>query len=231
VSITWHWWGFCLLVRNINQLARLFLEKSGQLACIQGFRGVTLQMAEGKIIIFSAPSGAGKTTIVRHLLAHHTCLQFSISATTRPKRSHEVDGKDYYFLSVDAFRQHISQNNFVEHEEVYNGLFYGTLKAEIERIWQQGCHALMDVDVKGGLHLKTIFGEKALSIFVKPPSLEILKERLEKRNTESEERLVERIRKAAHEMTFEGQFDRVLMNNQLDQALQDAEQMVMDFIG
>ena len=188
-------------------------------------------MEAGKIIIFSAPSGAGKTTIVSRLLAKHPSLQFSISATTRPRRHYEVDGKDYYFLSTETFQQHIAQQDFVEYEEVYSGLFYGTLHSEIHRIWQMDCHALMDVDVKGGLHLKQIFGDKALAIFVQPPSLEVLRARLEGRNTESAERLAERIQKAAHEMSFANQFDRILINDQLEEAVRRAEEMIFEFVG
>ncbi len=187
-------------------------------------------MSQGKIIIFSAPSGAGKTTIVRHLLAHNECLTFSISATTRQKRKGEVDGKDYYFLSVDEFKEKIAQEAFIEYEEVYEGLFYGTLKQEAERIWQLGKHIIVDVDVKGGINLKEQFRENAISVFVKPPDLSILETRLRNRKTESEEKVKERIAKAIDELAYERFFDAVIINDQIENTFEEAEKIVDRFI-
>lgn len=187
-------------------------------------------MAQGKIIIFSAPSGAGKTTIVRHLLTINECLTFSISATTRSKRNGEVDGKDYYFLSVSDFEEKIKQDAFIEYEEVYQGLFYGTLKVEAERIWELGKHLIVDVDVKGGYNLKKQFGENALSVFIKPPDISTLETRLRNRKTESEEKLKERVSKAVHEMEFQQYFDKVIVNDQIDRAFKEAEEIVNEFI-
>lgn len=160
-------------------------------------------MSSGKAFIFSAPSGSGKTTIVKHLLSSRNDLGFSISACTRDKRGrHEVHGKDYYFLSPQEFKQKIDDDEFIEWEEVYEGNFYGTLKSEIQRIWDSGKHVIFDVDVKGGLQLKEYFGDKALAVFVKVPSLDTLEERLKDRGTESEESLSRRIYKAKFEMSF-----------------------------
>ncbi|MDA0193766.1 MAG: guanylate kinase [Bacteroidetes bacterium] len=181
----------------------------------------------GKAIIISAPSGSGKTTIVRHLLKVNPLLQFSISATTRKPRPLEVDGKDYYFLTAKDFLT----KEFVEKEEVYEGFFYGTLKSEIERIWQNGRVVLFDVDVQGGVNLKEYFGDKALSIFIKVDSPEVIKERLIKRNTESTEDLKKRIDKASYEMSFEKDFDIVILNQNLDIAQKDAENAINKFIG
>src|SRR3954468_13461273 len=170
----------------------------------------------GKAIIFCAPSGSGKTTLVKHLLQSNTDLGFSISASTRDKRGRtEQNGKDYYFLTPDDFKQKIDKNEFVEWEEVYEGNFYGTLKSEIDRIWHEGKNVIFDVDVKGGVNLKKYFGDKALAIFVKVPSLEVLKERLKDRGTESEESLSRRIFKANFEMSFQDKFDVVLVNEDL----------------
>jgi guanylate kinase len=180
----------------------------------------------GKALIFSAPSGSGKTTIVKHLLKNNPDLGFSISASTRDKRGRtEQDGKDYYFLTPEDFKSKIDTNEFIEWEEVYAGNFYGTLKTEIERIWQEGCNVIFDVDVKGGINLKKYFGEKALAIFVKVPSLEVLKARLTERGTESEESLSRRIFKAKFEMTFQDKFDVVLVNEELDKSLQEAQRI------
>ena len=184
----------------------------------------------GKAIIFSAPSGSGKTTIVKHLLATNTDLGFSISASTRDKRGRtEQHGKDYYFLSPEEFKKHIDDDNFIEWEEVYAGNFYGTLKSEIERIWSEGKNVIFDVDVKGGLNLKKYFGDKALAIFVKVPSIEVLKERLNDRGTESSESLSRRLFKANFEMSFQDQFDIVLVNESLDKSLAEAQQLYNDF--
>lgn len=178
----------------------------------------------GKALIFSAPSGSGKTTIVQHLLKNNSDLGFSISAATRDKRGRtEKDGKDYYFLTPEQFKQKIDQNEFIEWEEVYAGNFYGTLKTEIGRIWNQGKNVIFDVDVKGGINLKKYFGEKALAIFVKVPSIEILKARLLERGTENDESLSRRLFKAKFEMTFQDKFDVVLVNEDLDKSLKEAQ--------
>ncbi|UXE65425.1 MAG: guanylate kinase [Chryseotalea sp. WA131a] len=186
----------------------------------------------GKAIIFSAPSGSGKTTIVKHLLENNSDLGFSISASTRDKRGRtETDGKDYYFLSPDEFKEKIDNNEFIEWEEVYAGNFYGTLKSEIERIWQEGKNVIFDVDVKGGINLKKYFGDKALAIFVKVPSLEALEVRLKDRGTESEESLSRRLFKAKFEMTFQDKFDVVLLNQDLSTSLAEAQRLYDSFRG
>ncbi len=184
----------------------------------------------GKALIFSAPSGSGKTTIVHHLLKTNNDLGFSISASTRDKRGRkEVDGKDYHFLSPEEFKLKIDANEFIEWEEVYAGNFYGTLKSEIDRIWAEGKNVIFDVDVKGGINLKKYFGEKALSIFVKVPSLEILAERLKERGTESEESFSRRLFKAKFEMSFQDKFDVVLLNEDLSTSLAEAQRLYDDF--
>lgn len=187
-------------------------------------------MQQGKLIIFSAPSGAGKTTIVHHLLSKIPQLAFSVSATTRPKRGNEVDGKDYYFISKEEFLHRIAQKEFVEFEEVYTDNFYGTLRTEIERLWQQGKQVIFDIDVEGGLHLKKKFGENALAVFVQPPSLEVLVERLTGRATDSPEKLKERIIKAEKELTYADKFDVILKNNDLQTACKEAEDLVIQFL-
>ena len=188
-------------------------------------------MQQGKAIIFSAPSGSGKTTLVRHLLTTNPKLGFSISACTRDKRGrNEENGKDYYFLTPEEFKDKIDKDEFVEWEEVYAGNFYGTLKSEIQRIWDSGRHVIFDVDVKGGLHLKEYFGDKALAIFVKVPSMEVLKERLTDRKTEDANSLSQRIFKAKFEMSFEDKFDVTLVNEELNDSLQKAENLVNDFL-
>ena len=188
-------------------------------------------MSSGKAIIFCAPSGSGKTTIVHHLLKANPELAFSVSATTRPMREgREKNGTDYYFLSSDEFRIKIQQNAFIEWEEVYNGTYYGTLKEEIQRLWDAGKNVVFDVDVKGALNLKKYFGEKALSVFVRVPSMEILKERLLARGTETAESLERRLGKAAQELTFKDQFDVDLINDDLDRACREAQQLYQDFI-
>lgn len=184
----------------------------------------------GKALIFSAPSGSGKTTIVKHLLQNNPSLGFSISASTRDRRGRtEQDGKDYHFLSPEEFKQKIDKDEFIEWEEVYAGNFYGTLKSEIERIWQEGRDVIFDVDVKGGINLKRYFGDKALAIFVKVPSIEVLKERLTERGTESEESLSRRLFKAKFEMTFQDKFDVVLVNEDLNKSLQEAQRLYNEF--
>jgi guanylate kinase len=184
-----------------------------------------------KLIIFSAPSGSGKTTVVNHLLKIMSDeLAFSISATTRKKRPNEVDSKDYYFLDEETFRAKLNSNEFLEHEEVYKGLYYGTLHSEVKRLWALGKAVVFDVDVKGGLNIKKQFGDKALSVFLRPPSLEILMERLRKRDTEVEHQLQERIDKAQYELGFEKQFDVVIINDDLNKTFQMAEACVKDFL-
>jgi len=185
---------------------------------------------KGKSIIFSAPSGAGKTTIVHHLLAQDLGLEFSISACSRKPRSHEVDGKDYYFLEVEAFKQKIAEEAFVEWEEVYENNFYGTLKSEMQRIWRNGKTVIFDVDVVGGLNLKKEFGEDALAIFVQPPSYEELEKRLRGRSTESEDKIRQRMEKAAKELAFAEEFDFILINDDLKVAFETAEHLVRDFL-
>src|SRR5687768_2921487 len=185
---------------------------------------------EGKAIIFSAPSGSGKTTIVKHLLEKNSDLGFSISASTRDKRGRtEAHGKDYYFLTPEEFKKKIDTNDFIEWEEVYEGNFYGTLKSEIIRIWSEGKNVIFDVDVKGGLALKRYFGKKALAIFVKVPSVNVLKERLHDRGTETEESLSRRLFKAEFEMTFQDKFDVVLVNENLEQSLAEAQRLYDEF--
>ncbi|GAB3330089.1 guanylate kinase [Larkinella ripae] len=186
---------------------------------------------EGKLIIFSAPSGSGKTTIVRHLLAANSNLGFSISACTRDRRGRsEQNGKDYYFLTPEDFKEKIDNDEFVEWEEVYVGAFYGTLKSEIERVWASGKHVLFDVDVQGGLKLKKYYGDKALAIFVKVPDEETLKKRLLARGTETEDSLSKRLFKVHFEMSFQDQFDVILVNDDLEEALQKAQQLTDDFL-
>jgi guanylate kinase len=184
----------------------------------------------GKALIFSAPSGSGKTTIVKHLLKTNPDLGFSISASTRDKRGRtEENGKDYYFLSPEEFKSKIDNDEFIEWEEVYAGNFYGTLKSEIERIWKTGKNVIFDVDVKGGLNLKRYFGDKAMSVFVKVPSLEILEARLNDRGTESPESLSRRLFKAKFEMSFQNKFDTVLVNEELEKSLCEAQILYDNF--
>ncbi|MDN3668380.1 guanylate kinase [Echinicola jeungdonensis] len=188
-------------------------------------------MPEGKAFIFSAPSGSGKTTIVKHLLNTRSDLGFSISACTRDKRGREEEnGKDYYFLTPEDFKRKIDEDAFVEWEEVYEGNFYGTLKSEIQRIWDSGKHVIFDVDVKGGLNLKNYFGDKALAVFVKVPSINTLSERLKDRGTESEQSLSRRLYKAKFEMSFENKFDVTLVNDNMEKSFEQAGKLVNDFI-
>ncbi|MDT3403359.1 guanylate kinase [Mucilaginibacter terrae] len=184
----------------------------------------------GKLLIFSAPSGAGKTTIVHHLLTKFPELEFSISATTRERRGDEVHEQDYYFISKEEFLHRIAKKQFVEFEEVYSGTFYGTLREEIERIWKKGKTVIFDIDVEGGLHLKRKYQEQALAIFVQPPSLEVLKQRLTGRGTDSEEKLKERFAKAEKELNYAPKFDIILKNFDLETACKEAEQLVGDFL-
>lgn len=187
-------------------------------------------MKKGKLIVFSAPSGAGKTTLVRYALQQLNNIKFSISCTTREKREGEEHGKDYYFLSLDEFRTKIANDEFVEHEEVYRDNFYGTLKSEVERITTEGNSVIFDIDVIGALNIKKIYGEECLTVFVNPPSLEILKERLISRNTESEDKLKQRIDKAGIEMEKAKEFDIILLNDDLETAQQKTLEVIQDFL-
>ncbi len=184
----------------------------------------------GKVIVVSAPSGAGKTSIVRHILDYLPELSFSTSATTRAMRDGEVDGKDYHFMSVDDFKKEISNDNFLEWEEVYDNQFYGTLKSEIERIWNEGKTVIFDVDVKGGLNIKNYFGDNALSIFIEPPTIEELERRLRNRGTEDSESLKKRVQKAEYELSFAPKFDKVVLNDDLDKARQEVIDAVRCFL-
>ena len=185
---------------------------------------------KGKLIIVSAPSGAGKTTIVQHLLASDLNLEFSISAASRKKRSNELDGKDYYFIPIDEFREKIENNEFLEWEEVYKDHYYGTLKSEVERIRNAGKHVIFDVDVVGGLNIKKYYKTDALAIFLMPPTPEHLEKRLRFRSTENEDQLEKRIKKAEQELKYADQFDKILVNDDLATAQKQAEELVIEFI-
>lgn len=186
----------------------------------------------GKLIIFSAPSGSGKTTIVRYLLDQPELnLAFSISATSRPRRGKEKHGINYYFMSISEFKRHIKEGDFLEWEEVYRDNFYGTLKSEVERLWAEGKNVIFDIDVVGGLRIKKKFPEKTLAVFVKPPSVDELKIRLKKRSTESDDKINMRIAKASVELATAPQFDKIIKNYELDVALKEAHQLVADFVG
>ncbi|PKP04044.1 MAG: guanylate kinase [Bacteroidetes bacterium HGW-Bacteroidetes-6] len=183
-----------------------------------------------KVVILSAPSGAGKTTIVHALLQAGLPLGFSISATSRPAREHETNGVDYYFFTVEDFKEKIAHHEFIEWEEVYDGLFYGTLKTELERVWKSGQAIVFDVDVKGGVNLKKHFSETALSIFIQPPSVKELEKRLRNRKTETEESIKKRIDRARYELGFASQFDVVVVNDNLEEAVNKANNLVKDFL-
>ena len=188
-------------------------------------------MQKGKLLVFSAPSGSGKTTIVRHLLAQEDLnLEFSISCATREPRGEEVDGKDYYFITLEEFKKHIKAEEFVEWEEVYTNNYYGTLKSEVERIWAKGKNVIFDIDVSGGLRIKHKFPKETLAVFVKPPSVDELKRRLKERSTESDEKINMRIAKAHVELATAPQFDKIIKNYDLDVAKQDAYELVKEFI-
>ena len=184
----------------------------------------------GKLIIFSAPSGAGKSTLVHYLLSRFTDFEFSISATSRKPRGTERDGVDYYFLSATEFRRRIENNEFIEYEEVYPDCFYGTLKSEIDRISLKGKDIIFDVDVLGGLNIKKQFSERALSVFIVPPGIDELRNRLINRATDSEEMIAKRVAKAAYEMTFAPEFDVVIVNDILDRAKEETERIIAEFI-
>jgi guanylate kinase len=183
-----------------------------------------------KTVIISAPSGAGKTTIVKHLLDRGLNLEFSVSATTRPLRGNEIDGKDYFFLTVIEFRKKVENNEFAEWEEVYKDLLYGTLKTELERIWKNGNHVLFDVDARGGINLKKIFGSQAVSIFIMPPSTEELEKRLFLRGTENPEKIKIRIEKAEEELNLAREFDHIVINDNLEQAESEVYKLVTSFL-
>ncbi len=186
----------------------------------------------GKLLVFSAPSGSGKTTIVKYLLGlEYLNLAFSVSATSRVKRGNEIEGKDYYFLSLKEFKNKIRNNEFLEWEEVYRDCFYGTLKSEVERIWAKGKHVIFDIDVVGGLRIKKKYPKETLAVFVKPPSVDELKIRLKKRKTESEDKINMRIAKASIELATAPQFDKIIKNYELKEALKEAENLVADFVG
>ena len=188
-------------------------------------------MNKGKLLVFSAPSGSGKTTIVRHLLTKEDLnLEFSISAATREPRGQEVDGKDYYFMSIEDFKKHIKADDFIEWEEVYRDNFYGTLKSEVERIWAKGKNVIFDIDVAGGLRIKSKFPEETLAVFVKPPSVDELKRRLKERSTETDDKINMRIAKAHVELATAPQFDKIIKNYDLDVAKEDAYQLVKGFV-
>lgn len=184
----------------------------------------------GKVVIVSAPSGSGKTTVVNHLLESFDCFAFSVSATTRAPRGTEKHGEAYYFISVEEFKQRIAAGAFVEYEQVYNGVFYGTLKSEVERIWAMDKVILFDVDVKGGVSLKKYFGDNALSVFVKAPSIKEIRRRLETRGTDSQAFIEERVRKARIEMIYQPKFDYILVNDDLQTCLAEAEKVIGGFV-
>lgn len=182
------------------------------------------------ILIFSAPSGSGKSTLVNHLLNQRNDLEFSVSATSRPPRGTEQNGVAYYFITPEEFKQKIADNEFIEFQEVYNNCFYGTLKSEIERIERNGHHVVFDVDVKGGVNLKKIFGDKALALFIAPPSIDELRRRLNNRATDSPEMIDQRVAKAAEELTYSDQFDKIIVNDNLDKAKADTENAINQFL-
>ncbi len=188
-------------------------------------------MDNRKVVIFSAPSGSGKSTIVNHILKLHPELEFSVSAASRAPRGEEKNGVAYWFISADEFRRRIADGEFVEYEEVYPGSFYGTLKSEVERIWDKGNAIIFDVDVKGGVNLKKYFGDRALSVFIQAPSVEVLRQRLVSRATDSPEAIERRVAKAAEEMTYADKFDHIIVNDDLQKAYADAEKLVSDFLG
>jgi len=188
-------------------------------------------LQEHKIIIITAPSGAGKTSITRYLLNKYPQLSFSISATTRSARGNEQNGIEYYFISVDAFQQKIAEDAFIEWEMVYEGKYYGTLKSELERIWSQGKTPVLDIDIKGAIHVQQQFTKNSLSIFIEPPSVEELKKRLESRGTETPENIQTRLSKAAYEISFKDQFNKIIINADLVKACAETETVIKEFLG
>jgi len=206
---------------------KIFLKKLMQKML---FNKTAIPTSERRVVIFTAPSGAGKTTLVRHLLSQIPALQFSISATTRPKRDSEVNGQDYYFLSKKDFFDKVATGDFLEWEEVYADCCYGTLKKEVDRIWSSGHQVIFDVDVKGATNIKNFYGDRALAIYIKPPSLEVLIERLKNRKTESFESLQRRIKRATLELEYENDFDCVIVNDKLDVAKKEALSTVQEFL-
>ncbi|BAX80963.1 guanylate kinase [Labilibaculum antarcticum] len=184
----------------------------------------------GKLFIFSAPSGSGKTTIVQHLLKQDFKLKFSVSATSRTKRTHEIDGKDYHFMSAEEFKAKIDNDEFLEWEEVYEGCFYGTLKSEVEKIREEGDNVIFDVDVVGGTNIKKFYKEDALAIFIQPPSIKELENRLRNRNTDSQEVIAKRVEKFKFELAFSDQFDKVIVNDKLEDAFAEAEVTLINFL-
>jgi guanylate kinase len=209
--------GFSLCIINVKQ----------KIIC--GKRKNSILM-KGKSVIISAPSGAGKTTIVRHLLENRQDLEFSVSATTRTPRGLEAEGKDYYFLTIEEFRRRIENEEFVEWEEVYKDRYYGTLKSEMERIWTKGKNVLFDVDVKGGINLKKILGTQSIALFIMPPSIEELEKRLLKRATDNISDIKTRLAKAEAELEFANQFDRIIINKHLDQAVEEISSVISSFL-
>jgi len=190
----------------------------------------TTPVRKGKIVIFSAPSGAGKTTIVHEVLKSLSCLEFSVSATTRPKREYEINGRDYYFLTEERFRYYVEKGSFLEWEEVYSGRFYGTFLSEVQRIITHGNSAVFDVDVKGGLSIKSYYQEEALSIFIMPPSVEVLRQRLVNRKTESPEEIDKRMERVMEELDMAPRFDQIIVNENLEVAINQTLQVIQEFL-
>ena len=189
-----------------------------------------MEKTEGKIIIITAPSGAGKTSITKYLLQKYPRLSFSVSAATRAPRGREQDGVDYYFMSAEAFQQKIKDNAFIEWEMVYEGKYYGTLKSELQRIWSEGKTPLLDIDIKGAVHVQQQFAKNTLSIFIEPPSVEELKKRLESRGTETPESIQTRLSKAAYEISFKDQFNKIILNDNLEKACAETEVVIKEFL-
>lgn len=189
-----------------------------------------MALLQGKIIIITAPSGAGKTSITRHLLATFPQLSFSISAATRQPRSNEVDGRDYYFIPLTEFREKIKNNDFVEWEMVYEGKYYGTLKSELQRLWDNDRCPLLDIDVKGAIHVQQQYPDSSLSLFIEPPSVDELRRRLQSRGTETEETLNDRVNKASYELSFKHHFDEIIVNDNLEKACAEAEAIIKAFL-